>query len=101
MIRRSPFNRPTGAAANRCGTLVDLVRSAPSRSLWECLGYVVLIALGIELLVVSFFHRAVLTVGLAALSLWPLLTGLYSKAPRIDPMTGLQLQLQLLHAAPT
>uniref|UniRef100_A0A672IHH9 GPI ethanolamine phosphate transferase 1 n=1 Tax=Salarias fasciatus TaxID=181472 RepID=A0A672IHH9_SALFA len=30
--------------------------------------------------VVSFFHRAMLTVGLAALSLWPLLSGLFSKA---------------------
>uniref|UniRef100_A0A8C6MH74 GPI ethanolamine phosphate transferase 1 n=1 Tax=Nothobranchius furzeri TaxID=105023 RepID=A0A8C6MH74_NOTFU len=40
----------------------------------------VLVAFGIELLVVSFFHRAMLTVGLAVLSLWPLLTGLFSKA---------------------
>uniref|UniRef100_A0A8C5FED3 GPI ethanolamine phosphate transferase 1 n=1 Tax=Gadus morhua TaxID=8049 RepID=A0A8C5FED3_GADMO len=30
--------------------------------------------------VVSFFHRAMLTVGLAALSLWPILTGIYSQA---------------------
>uniref|UniRef100_A0A8C8GGJ1 GPI ethanolamine phosphate transferase 1 n=1 Tax=Oncorhynchus tshawytscha TaxID=74940 RepID=A0A8C8GGJ1_ONCTS len=30
--------------------------------------------------VVSFFYRAMLTVGLAVLSLWPLLSGLYSKA---------------------
>uniref|UniRef100_A0A7N8Y966 GPI ethanolamine phosphate transferase 1 n=1 Tax=Mastacembelus armatus TaxID=205130 RepID=A0A7N8Y966_9TELE len=30
--------------------------------------------------VVSFFHRAMLTVGLAVLSLWPLLTGLFDKA---------------------
>uniref|UniRef100_A0AAQ5YW42 GPI ethanolamine phosphate transferase 1 n=1 Tax=Amphiprion ocellaris TaxID=80972 RepID=A0AAQ5YW42_AMPOC len=30
--------------------------------------------------VVSFFHRAMLTVGLAVLSLWPLLSGLYHKA---------------------
>uniref|UniRef100_A0A7N5ZYI2 GPI ethanolamine phosphate transferase 1 n=1 Tax=Anabas testudineus TaxID=64144 RepID=A0A7N5ZYI2_ANATE len=29
--------------------------------------------------VVSFFHRAVLTVGLAVLSLWPFLSGLYGK----------------------
>uniref|UniRef100_A0A8C5FFC0 GPI ethanolamine phosphate transferase 1 n=1 Tax=Gadus morhua TaxID=8049 RepID=A0A8C5FFC0_GADMO len=29
--------------------------------------------------VVSFFHRAMLTVGLAALSLWPILTGIYSQ----------------------
>uniref|UniRef100_A0A8C5CUT1 GPI ethanolamine phosphate transferase 1 n=1 Tax=Gadus morhua TaxID=8049 RepID=A0A8C5CUT1_GADMO len=62
------------------GTLMDLVRSAPSLPLWKCLGYFLLIAFGIELLVVSFFHRAMLTVGLAALSLWPILTGIYSQA---------------------
>ncbi|CAL8398152.1 unnamed protein product [Arctogadus glacialis] len=62
------------------GTLMDLVRSAPSLPLWKCLGYFLLIAFGIELLVVSFFHRAMLTVGLVALSLWPILTGIYSQA---------------------
>ncbi|MEQ2171832.1 hypothetical protein GOODEAATRI_014622 [Goodea atripinnis] len=30
--------------------------------------------------VVSFFHRAMLTVGLAFLSVWPLLSGLFGKA---------------------
>ncbi|XP_028425025.1 GPI ethanolamine phosphate transferase 1 isoform X2 [Perca flavescens] len=62
------------------GTLTDLVRSAPSLPLWKCFGYFVLVAFGIELLVVSFFHRAMLTVGLAVLSLWPFLTGLFGKA---------------------
>ncbi|KAJ4925243.1 hypothetical protein JOQ06_017978 [Pogonophryne albipinna] len=61
-------------------TLTDLVRSAPSLPLWKCLGYLVLVAFGIELLVVSFFHRAMLTVGLAVLSLWPFLSGLFGKA---------------------
>ncbi|KAK5850182.1 hypothetical protein PBY51_014451 [Eleginops maclovinus] len=61
-------------------TLTDLVRSAPSLPLWKCLGYFVLVAFGIELLVVSFFHRAMLTVGLAVLSLWPFLSGLFGKA---------------------
>ncbi|XP_031138038.1 GPI ethanolamine phosphate transferase 1 isoform X1 [Sander lucioperca] len=62
------------------GTLTDLVRSAPSLPLWKCFGYFVLVAFGIELLVVSFFHRAMLTVGLAVLSLWPFLSGLFGKA---------------------
>ncbi|KAM4544287.1 GPI ethanolamine phosphate transferase 1 isoform 1-T1 [Fundulus diaphanus] len=62
------------------GALSDLIRSAPSLPLWKCLGYFVLVAFGIELLVVSFFHRAMLTVGLAFLSLWPLLSGLFGKA---------------------
>ncbi|XP_008274496.1 GPI ethanolamine phosphate transferase 1 [Stegastes partitus] len=62
------------------GTVTDLIRSAPSLPLWKCFGYFVLVAFGIELLVVSFFHRAMLTVGLVVLSLWPLLSGLYHKA---------------------
>ncbi|XP_015244689.1 PREDICTED: GPI ethanolamine phosphate transferase 1 [Cyprinodon variegatus] len=62
------------------GALSDLIRSAPSLPLWKCFGYFVLVAFGIELLVVSFFHRAMLTVGLAFLSLWPLLSGLFGKA---------------------
>ncbi|KAM9839610.1 GPI ethanolamine phosphate transferase 1 [Aulostomus maculatus] len=60
-------------------TLIDLIRSAPSLPLWKCFGYFVLVAFGIELLVVSFFHRAMLTVGLVALSLWPMLSGLFGK----------------------
>lgn len=35
--------------------------------------------------VVSFFHRAMLTVGLAVLSLWPFLTGLSGKAKVTAP----------------
>ncbi|XP_054622127.1 GPI ethanolamine phosphate transferase 1 isoform X4 [Dunckerocampus dactyliophorus] len=61
-------------------TLTDLIQSAHSLPLWKCFGYFVLVAVGIELLVVSFFHRAMLTVGLAVLSLWPMLTGLFGKA---------------------
>ncbi|XP_029505038.1 GPI ethanolamine phosphate transferase 1 [Oncorhynchus nerka] len=62
------------------GTLTDLVRSYSSLPLGKCFGYFALVTFGIELLVVSFFYRAMLTVGLAVLSLWPLLSGLYSKA---------------------
>ncbi|XP_076014175.1 GPI ethanolamine phosphate transferase 1 [Genypterus blacodes] len=62
------------------GTLTDVIRSAPSLPLWKCLGYFLLVMVGIELLVVSFFHRAMLTVGLAFLSCWPMLTGLYGRA---------------------
>ncbi|XP_068565840.1 GPI ethanolamine phosphate transferase 1 isoform X2 [Cebidichthys violaceus] len=62
------------------GTLTDLIRSAPSLPLWKCFGYFVLVSFGIELLVVSFFHRAMLTVGLAVLSVWPFVSGLFGKA---------------------
>uniref|UniRef100_A0A6Q2Y828 GPI ethanolamine phosphate transferase 1 n=1 Tax=Esox lucius TaxID=8010 RepID=A0A6Q2Y828_ESOLU len=62
------------------GTLTDLVRSYSSLPLCKCLGYFVLVTFGIELLVVSFFHRSMLTIGLALLSLWPLLSGIYTKA---------------------
>ncbi|XP_037311440.2 GPI ethanolamine phosphate transferase 1 isoform X1 [Pungitius pungitius] len=62
------------------GILTDLIHSAPSLPLWKCFGYFVLVSFGIELLVVSFFHRAMLTLGLAVLSLWPFLSGLFGKA---------------------
>lgn len=62
------------------GTLINLFRSAPSLPLWKCLGYFVIVTFGIELLVVSFFYRAMLSVGLAAFSLWPFLCGLFDKA---------------------
>ncbi|XP_008305676.1 GPI ethanolamine phosphate transferase 1 [Cynoglossus semilaevis] len=62
-----------------CGTLMDL-KSLPSLPLWKCFGYFVLVAFGVELLVVSFFHRAVLTAGLAILSVCPILSGLFIKA---------------------
>ncbi|MEQ2298982.1 hypothetical protein AMECASPLE_010764 [Ameca splendens] len=70
------------------GALSDLIQSAPSLPLWKCLGYFVLVAFGIELLVVSFFHRAMLTVGLAFLSVWPLLSGLFGKAKEAPWMQG-------------
>ncbi|XP_023272592.1 GPI ethanolamine phosphate transferase 1 [Seriola lalandi dorsalis] len=62
------------------GTLTDLIQSAPSLPLWKCFGYFVLVAFGIELLVVSFFYRTMLTVGLTLLSIWPFLSGLFGKA---------------------
>ncbi|KAM9332157.1 GPI ethanolamine phosphate transferase 1 isoform 1-T2 [Pholidichthys leucotaenia] len=89
IIQRSPFTYyiysllpvPVWySVLKESGTLMDLIRSAPSLPLWKCCGYFVVVAFGIELLVVSFFHRAMVTVGLAVLSLWPLLAGLYHKA---------------------
>lgn len=62
------------------GILVDLVHSAPSLPLWKCFGYFALVTIGIELLVVSFFYRAMLSVGLTALSFWPFLSGIFKKA---------------------
>uniref|UniRef100_A0A671RLH9 GPI ethanolamine phosphate transferase 1 n=1 Tax=Sinocyclocheilus anshuiensis TaxID=1608454 RepID=A0A671RLH9_9TELE len=58
----------------------DLVRSVPSLPLSKCFGYFLLVTFGIELLVVSFFYRAMLTLGLVVLALWPLVSGLYTKA---------------------
>uniref|UniRef100_A0A8C1GTA7 GPI ethanolamine phosphate transferase 1 n=1 Tax=Cyprinus carpio TaxID=7962 RepID=A0A8C1GTA7_CYPCA len=61
-------------------TLASLVRSVPSLPLSKCFGYFLLVTFGIELLVVSFFYRAMLTLGLVVLGLWPVLSGLYIKA---------------------
>uniref|UniRef100_A0A3B3XKR7 GPI ethanolamine phosphate transferase 1 n=1 Tax=Poecilia mexicana TaxID=48701 RepID=A0A3B3XKR7_9TELE len=80
MIQKKETTLPFLFTPFQSGALSDLIRSAPSLPLWKCLGYFVLVAFGIELLVVSFFHRSVLTVGLAFLSLWPLLSGLFGKA---------------------
>ncbi|XP_072545788.1 GPI ethanolamine phosphate transferase 1 [Salminus brasiliensis] len=63
-----------------CGILVDLIRSIPSLPLSKCFGYFVLVTFGIELLVVSFFYRAMLTLGLITLTVWPFVSGLYRKA---------------------
>ncbi|XP_057680088.1 GPI ethanolamine phosphate transferase 1 isoform X2 [Corythoichthys intestinalis] len=60
--------------------VTDLIHSAPCLPLWKCFGYFVLVAFGVELLVVSFFYRAMLTVVLAVLSIWPMLSGLFEKA---------------------
>ncbi|XP_027031737.1 GPI ethanolamine phosphate transferase 1 [Tachysurus fulvidraco] len=62
------------------GILVELIRSVSSLPLSKCFGYLVLVTFGIELLVVSFFYRAVLTLGLIALALWPFVSGLYKKS---------------------
>ncbi|KAF5897496.1 GPI ethanolamine phosphate transferase 1, partial [Clarias magur] len=59
--------------------LVDFISSVPSLPLSKCFGYFVLVTFGIELLVVSFFHRAILTLGLIALALWPVFSGIYRK----------------------
>ncbi|KAI1889039.1 hypothetical protein AGOR_G00174950 [Albula goreensis] len=62
------------------GTLKDLISSAPSLPLSRCFGYFLVVTLGIELLVVGFFYRAVLTLGLIMLSVWPFISQLYSTA---------------------
>ncbi|XP_035269131.1 GPI ethanolamine phosphate transferase 1 [Anguilla anguilla] len=62
------------------GTIADLISSAPSLPLIKCFGYFVVVILGIELLVVSFFYRAMLTLGLVVLSVWPIVSQLYTQA---------------------
>ncbi|KAI2648969.1 GPI ethanolamine phosphate transferase 1 [Labeo rohita] len=61
-------------------TLASLIRSIPSLPLSKCFGYFLLVTFGIELLVLSFFYRAMLTLGLVVLALWPVASGLYTKA---------------------
>lgn len=60
--------------------LAGLIRSIPSLPLSKCVGYFLLVMFGIELLVVSFFYRGMLTLGLMLLALWPVVSGLYIKA---------------------
>ncbi|XP_062841866.1 GPI ethanolamine phosphate transferase 1 isoform X2 [Trichomycterus rosablanca] len=62
------------------GILVGLIKSVPFLTLTKCLGYMVLVTFGVELLVASFFYRATLTLGLIALALWPVVSGFHTKA---------------------
>ncbi|RXN26686.1 GPI ethanolamine phosphate transferase 1 [Labeo rohita] len=64
-------------------TLASLIRSIPSLPLSKCFGYFLLVTFGIELLVLSFFYRAMLTLGLVVLALWPVASGLYTKAKNL------------------
>ncbi|XP_055037411.2 GPI ethanolamine phosphate transferase 1 [Misgurnus anguillicaudatus] len=61
-------------------TFAGLIRSIPSLPVSKCIGYFLLVMFGIELLVVSFFYRGMLTLGLIVLALWPVASGLYLKA---------------------
>lgn len=49
---------------------------------WCFLGYLLLFILGVEVLVLSFFYRCMLTAGLVAFAAWPLITPLWTRAKR-------------------
>ncbi|XP_069425223.1 GPI ethanolamine phosphate transferase 1 isoform X4 [Ovis canadensis] len=49
---------------------------------WCFLGYLLLFILGVEVLVLSFFYRYMLTAGLVAFAAWPLITPLWTRAKR-------------------
>ncbi|XP_055962929.1 GPI ethanolamine phosphate transferase 1 [Sorex fumeus] len=58
----------------------DLFSSLLTFSLSHFVGSLLVFALGIEVLVLSFFHRHVLTVGLTAFAGWPFITQLWTRA---------------------
>ncbi|XP_066577902.1 GPI ethanolamine phosphate transferase 1 isoform X1 [Amia ocellicauda] len=62
------------------GTFISLINSVSSYPLSKLIGFVLIFILGIELLVVSFFYRAMLTLGLLVLAGWPLLSELWAQA---------------------
>ncbi|XP_053570598.1 GPI ethanolamine phosphate transferase 1 [Bombina bombina] len=47
---------------------------------FKSLGFILVLAVGVEMLVLSFFYRSVLTVGLIVFALWPLVTNMWSQA---------------------
>ncbi|XP_067910052.1 GPI ethanolamine phosphate transferase 1 isoform X3 [Heterodontus francisci] len=53
--------------------VINLFSTSPAKSI----GYLLLFTLGIETLIVSFFHRQVLTLGLVSFAAWPLLSKLF------------------------
>ncbi|XP_069324028.1 GPI ethanolamine phosphate transferase 1 [Eulemur rufifrons] len=58
----------------------DLVASLLSFPLNHFVGYLLVFTLGIEILVLSFFYRYMLTAGLVAFAGWPFLTQLWTRA---------------------
>ncbi|XP_004703176.1 GPI ethanolamine phosphate transferase 1-like [Echinops telfairi] len=58
----------------------DLVASLLAFPLSRLAGSLVLFALGIEVLVLSFFYRRVLTAGLVGFAIWPFFTPLWTRA---------------------
>uniref|UniRef100_A0A8B9Y1E5 GPI ethanolamine phosphate transferase 1 n=1 Tax=Bos mutus grunniens TaxID=30521 RepID=A0A8B9Y1E5_BOSMU len=60
---------------------VTLLSTFPPR---RFLGYLLLFILGVEVLVLSFFYRYMLTAGLVALAAWPFITALWTRAKSIS-----------------
>uniref|UniRef100_A0A2K5VNQ0 GPI ethanolamine phosphate transferase 1 n=1 Tax=Macaca fascicularis TaxID=9541 RepID=A0A2K5VNQ0_MACFA len=58
----------------------DLVTSLLTYPLSHFVGYLLVFTLGIEILVLSFFYRYMLTAGLTAFAVWPFLTRLWTRA---------------------
>uniref|UniRef100_A0A2R9C5H0 GPI ethanolamine phosphate transferase 1 n=1 Tax=Pan paniscus TaxID=9597 RepID=A0A2R9C5H0_PANPA len=58
----------------------DLVASVLTYPLSHFVGYLLAFTLGIEVLVLSFFYRYMLTAGLTAFATWPFLTRLWTRA---------------------
>ncbi|XP_021053247.1 GPI ethanolamine phosphate transferase 1 [Mus pahari] len=58
----------------------DLVESLLTFPLSHCVAYLLVFTLGIEVLVLSFFYRYMLTAGLIVFAGWPFLTQLWTRA---------------------
>ncbi|XP_075441993.1 GPI ethanolamine phosphate transferase 1 isoform X2 [Ascaphus truei] len=58
----------------------ELIKYVLTVSPFGTLGFLLVIALGIEILVLSFFYRSVLTVGLIAFACWPVVTQMWARA---------------------
>ncbi|XP_023578925.1 GPI ethanolamine phosphate transferase 1 isoform X2 [Octodon degus] len=58
----------------------DLIASLLTFSLSHFIGYLLVFMLGIEILILSFFYRCMLTAGLTAFAVWPFLTQLWTRA---------------------
>ncbi|KAM6167731.1 GPI ethanolamine phosphate transferase 1 [Erethizon dorsatum] len=58
----------------------DLVASLLTFPLSHFVGYLLVFILGLEILILSFFYRCMLTAGLTAFAVWPFLTQLWTRA---------------------
>uniref|UniRef100_A0A8C5Q2Q9 GPI ethanolamine phosphate transferase 1 n=1 Tax=Leptobrachium leishanense TaxID=445787 RepID=A0A8C5Q2Q9_9ANUR len=70
------------AVSKEFQVLHQLIKYVLSDSFLGTVGFLIVVILGVELLVLSFFNRAVLTVGLIAFACWPLATKMYTHSKK-------------------
>uniref|UniRef100_A0A2I3GJ68 GPI ethanolamine phosphate transferase 1 n=1 Tax=Nomascus leucogenys TaxID=61853 RepID=A0A2I3GJ68_NOMLE len=80
MTQRKEVTLPFLFTPFKFQVIQDLVASVLTYPLSHFVGYLLVFTLGIEVLVLSFFYRYMLTAGLTAFAAWPFLTRLWTRA---------------------
>uniref|UniRef100_A0A2K5EY42 GPI ethanolamine phosphate transferase 1 n=1 Tax=Aotus nancymaae TaxID=37293 RepID=A0A2K5EY42_AOTNA len=80
MTQKKEATLPFLFAPFKFQVIQDLVASLLTYPLNHFVGYLLVFTLGTEVLVLSFFYRYMLTIGLTAFAAWPFLTQLWTRA---------------------